>query len=153
MRGKFLTKAIAALFLGALFIGAFALIRGASAGNGPGSTLWGHYHVSVQQPLCQFSGGPGWQNVVLPGGNGAEITSDSTAQDCCNSCVADTNCAQWAFVGGSCLHNIPPDQCIGTPTSIIDSGNIRCPSSLFDTSSQQPLALPQKAPSWTTPKN
>jgi len=40
-RGNLLTIVVAVVAASALFI-----IRGATAGSGAGSTLWGHYHVS-----------------------------------------------------------------------------------------------------------
>jgi len=78
--------------------------------------------------LCEAPGGPGWQNVIKPGGSGA-VTSDATPQACCLSCVADPNCTQWAFFSGSgaCQHNVPPNQCVGSPIAFTNGGMIRCP--------------------------
>jgi hypothetical protein len=76
---------------------------------------------------CAFPGAPAWQNVVRPGGQGA-ITQDTTPQDCCSSCVADPNCAQWAFFGsGPCQHNVGANVCVASPTPSVDSGMVRCP--------------------------
>jgi hypothetical protein len=78
--------------------------------------------------LCDFPGAPGWQNMVKVGGNGAFIPSATTAQACCQACVDDLNCAQWAFIGDNCSHNVPPSQCVApTPSTVIESGMIRCP--------------------------
>src|SRR5262245_2559634 len=45
--------------------------------------------------LCSVPGGPGWgnqiHNVFIPG----QLTDDTTAQDCCLACVADSDCSQW----------------------------------------------------------
>jgi hypothetical protein len=76
--------------------------------------------------LCDAPGEAGWQNVVRPGGNTA-FTSDATPQACCLSCAADPNCAQWAVVGSTCEHNVPPNQCVGSPTAFTNSGMISCP--------------------------
>ena len=76
--------------------------------------------------LCAVSGGPGWENVVRPGGGGV-ATGDTTAQECCQACVDNPNCAQWAFVGGSfCSHNVGT-VCVGDLTPFTEGGIIRCP--------------------------
>jgi hypothetical protein len=77
--------------------------------------------------LCDESGGPGWENMIRPGGNVAS-TSDTTPQDCCKSCAADLNCAQWAFSGNQCQHNVPPNQCVNPVIPFNNGGMIRCPA-------------------------
>jgi hypothetical protein len=78
--------------------------------------------------LCEVSGGPGWGNMVRPGGNGAFIASATTPQACCLACDANPQCAQWAFTT-SCQHNVPPNQCVApSPIVFINSGIIRCPA-------------------------
>jgi hypothetical protein len=90
-----------------------------------GSTNVGSQN-SCGPALCAFSGSPGWTNLVRAGGNGA-FTSDTTAQGCCLACVANLNCAQWAFLGNSCQHNVAPNTCVAsTPSALVESGNIRC---------------------------
>ena len=86
--------------------------------------------INAQKPCgpgqCDAPGSAGWQNMVKPGGNGA-FNSAATPQACCQACVANLNCAQWAFTG-SCQHNVPPNQCV-SPVFIAfpNSGHIRCP--------------------------
>jgi hypothetical protein len=75
--------------------------------------------------LCEVSGGPGWENVIRPGGNGV-FTSDVTPQACCQSCAADASCAQWAFSNDSCQHNVGVT-CVGSLTPFSEGGIIMCP--------------------------
>ncbi|RHZ74067.1 hypothetical protein Glove_227g70 [Diversispora epigaea] len=56
---------------------------------------------------CSVSGGAGWGNFVRPaaGGNSTEVQA-SSAKECCNACLADSNCIQWAFlINGVCINN------------------------------------------------
>jgi hypothetical protein len=77
--------------------------------------------------LCAAPGAPGWQNEIRVGGNGV-LTADTTAQACCQACVDNLDCAQWAFVGGTiCSHNIGVVCVAPTPTPFVDGGIIRCP--------------------------
>jgi len=106
-----------------LFSFCLFLIQNGS-GTGACSCGSGDSFSTAQLDLCEFSGGPGWGNAVFTGGSGVD-TSDATPQDCCKSCVADSNCAQWAF-DGVCSHNVPPNVCTGSEISVTNGGMIRC---------------------------
>lgn len=81
---------------------------------------------SCGSDLCQVSGGPGWGNVVRPGG-GVTVTDATTPQACCSACVANPDCAQWAFGNnGPCQLNVGT-VCVGALTSVPNSGIISCP--------------------------
>ncbi len=75
--------------------------------------------------LCEVSGGAGWQNVIRPGG-GVTFPTAATPQACCQSCVANPDCAQWAFSSNQCQLNVG-QVCVGSPISFTDGGMIRCP--------------------------
>ncbi|CAG8683572.1 16840_t:CDS:2, partial [Cetraspora pellucida] len=78
-------------------------------------------HHSKCSKCCEAPSSTGWTNLVHIGGN-AIFTSDTSAQSCCESCVADPNCAQWAFKA-SCQHNVPPSTCVASSlTPYNDSG-------------------------------
>ncbi|CAG8570642.1 20165_t:CDS:2, partial [Racocetra persica] len=64
-------------------------------------------HHSKCPECCEAPGSAGWTNLVRPGGS-VQITNDTSAQSCCESCVADLRCAQWAFLATICQHNVPP---------------------------------------------
>ncbi|CAG8832394.1 6012_t:CDS:1, partial [Cetraspora pellucida] len=71
---------------------------------------------------------PGWKNLVYSSG-GTTKTGDTSAQSCCESCVANPICVQWAFGSKGCLLNGGADTCTGqlfNSTHIFDSGDIRC---------------------------
>ncbi|CAG8478021.1 12738_t:CDS:1 [Acaulospora morrowiae] len=74
---------------------------------------------------CEISGGPGWENTILIGKNTVTYTDDTTPQDCCKSCMADSKCAQWAFVFSECQHNVGTT-CQGRRVAHENSGIMRC---------------------------
>ncbi len=76
--------------------------------------------------LCEVSGGPGWQNEIRVGGGGV-FTGDTTAQACCQACVDNLDCAQWAFFNNRCQHNVGTVCVAPQPTPFVDGGMIRCP--------------------------
>ena len=77
-------------------------------------------------PDCCERGGTGFTNQVKPGGNGVP-TNDTSSEGCCRSCLADTACAQWAFIGGRCSHNKGASTCVSPILQTFnDSGIIRC---------------------------
>jgi hypothetical protein len=77
--------------------------------------------------LCEVSGGPGWQNVIISGFGTSVTTSDTTPQACCQACVVNLACAQWALSAGVCFHNVGV-VCAGSPIPFPDGGMIRCPA-------------------------
>ena len=77
--------------------------------------------------LCEVSGGPGWENMVHPGG-GVVNLGNITPQACCQACVANPDCAQWSIFLGSCQLNVPPTGCANPITATPNGGIIRCPA-------------------------
>ncbi|CAG8850020.1 35370_t:CDS:1, partial [Racocetra persica] len=60
------------------------------------------------------------------------LTSDTTSQDCCKACIADTNCYQWIFSEGYCYvyHALDDTACLEPTISLSEfnqeGGIIRC---------------------------
>ncbi|CAG8532172.1 18939_t:CDS:1, partial [Racocetra fulgida] len=86
---------------------------------------------------CQSRGSPGWNDKFhLASGGGIDYTNITTAQDCCNACIADPNCFQWYFVSGvrclidnrdACSHvTITPSGDITPSGGVAEGGIIRC---------------------------
>lgn len=81
--------------------------------------------------VCEFSGAPGWGNIIRPGGGGA-FAGALSPQECCKACAADPSCAQWAFLGNQCQFNVGTT-CVGPLTAFANSGIIRCPNEMVPT--------------------
>ena len=76
--------------------------------------------------LCEVSGGPGWQNLVIQNVGYLNAQTGTSPQECCQECLNRFDCVAWWWLPG-CFLNSEASSC-SNPTVDIgnDAGIIGC---------------------------